>query len=224
VNTWGGGYTDGDIVEWNGSAWQVVVDEGGAGEPPDGTRVLVIASGAAGSFATEEDSFAIYDADTSSWSFEAPSNGDATLVVEPSIYENQAYIYDDTPGEWIQFAGNKIYTAGDGIDITTNEISAVAGDGISVGAGGIAVDFVHYEDILTSGEAGNNRWELSGQVGTLVEASAMVTRNGQKLKKTASNPPTNDGEWYWDSGNDYVIFKSGYLAENDEMSIWSLET
>lgn len=49
VNTWGVGHNAGDIVEWDGAAFQVIV-ENVTGAPPVGTRVVVIESGAAGSF------------------------------------------------------------------------------------------------------------------------------------------------------------------------------
>ena len=45
VDTWGGGYNDGDIVEWDGSTWNIVVPNA-AGFVPSGTRVVVIESGA----------------------------------------------------------------------------------------------------------------------------------------------------------------------------------
>jgi len=50
VNTWGVGYTDGDIVEWDGTKFNVVVPNDGS-SPPYNTRVVVIEAGAAGSFA-----------------------------------------------------------------------------------------------------------------------------------------------------------------------------
>lgn len=132
VNNWGGGYTDGDIVEWSGSAWVVVVDEGGAGEPPDGTRVAVIDTGAAGSFAGKEDQIATYDATGDTWSFEAPSNGWAILVDGAGgYYENTGWVYDSSPGEWVQFSGAGQITAGAGLSKTGNTISVNFGDGIA---------------------------------------------------------------------------------------------
>lgn len=103
VDTWGGGYNDGDIVEWDGDSWNIVVANSG-GEPPDGTRVLVIGTGAAGSFASQENKFATYDATGDSWSFVAPVDGDAVLVNgELSIYENYGYVYDTSA--WVAFTG-----------------------------------------------------------------------------------------------------------------------
>ena len=123
VDTWGGGYTDGDIVEWDGASWNVIVDEAGGGEPPEGTRAIVIDSGAAGAFAGEENEVATFT--SSAWSFGGtPSNGDAVLVSgDGSEYENQGFTYDSTPGEWVQFAGSTLYTAGTGINIAGSVIS-----------------------------------------------------------------------------------------------------
>jgi len=49
VDTWGAGYNDGDIVEWDGTDFVVIV-ENDDDVPPYGTRVIVVATGAAGSF------------------------------------------------------------------------------------------------------------------------------------------------------------------------------
>ena len=51
VNNWAT-ETDGDIVEWSGSAWVTILANSG-GEPPDGTRIIVTGTGAAGSFVGE---------------------------------------------------------------------------------------------------------------------------------------------------------------------------
>jgi hypothetical protein len=50
VNTWGEGYDDGDIVEWDGAAFKVVVPHQTGDIPVYNTRVVVIEAGAAGSF------------------------------------------------------------------------------------------------------------------------------------------------------------------------------
>lgn len=132
VNNWGGGYTDGDIVVYDGAAWQVVVDEGGAAEPPDGTRVLVTDGTAAGSFATHENEIATYDATGDSWSFETPSNGWAILIVgDGAYYENTGWVYDDTPGEWVQFSGAGQVTAGAGLGKSGNTLFVNFGDGVT---------------------------------------------------------------------------------------------
>jgi len=67
VNTWGGGYTNGDIVEWDGDSFSVIVANV-AGHPPFGTRVVVIGTGAAGSFAGWGNHIAVFtDATPDLW-------------------------------------------------------------------------------------------------------------------------------------------------------------
>lgn len=140
VDTWGGGYTDGDIVEWSGSAWVVVVDEGGTGEPPDGTRILVDGS-PAGSFTGETNKIGTYDATGNSWSFYDPSDGDAVLVAgDASIYHNNGYVYDTGTTAWIQFTGAGQIIAGDGLSKDGNTLDVNAGDGIQIDTDRVAVD------------------------------------------------------------------------------------
>lgn len=103
VNTWGTGYNNGDIVEWDGDSWNVVLSNSG-GEPPNGARVLVIGTGAAGAFSAHENDFAVYNSTTNVWAFTDPVDGDATLVNgENSIYENYGYVFDTSA--WIAFTG-----------------------------------------------------------------------------------------------------------------------
>lgn len=52
VNTWGGSYHNGDIVEWNGTAFVTIVANS-SGHVPYGTRVVVIGTGGAGSFSAK---------------------------------------------------------------------------------------------------------------------------------------------------------------------------
>jgi hypothetical protein len=129
VDTWGGGYNDGDIVEWDGfTTWNVVVSNSG-GYPPADTRCIVIDSGAAGSFTGLEDDYVTADG-AGNWSNVSPSDADAVLIGgENSIYENQGYVYDIGTG-WIQFAGPNLYTAGQGIAINNNTIAASLGKGL----------------------------------------------------------------------------------------------
>lgn len=139
VNNWST-QTDGDIVEWDGAAWQVIVANSG-GEPPDGTRVTVTDGTAAGSFAGEEGEIATYDATGNSWSFEDPANGWAFLVMGGGgVDENTSWVWDSTPGQWVQFSGAGQIVAGAGLDKTGNTIFVGDGDGITVSADAIAVD------------------------------------------------------------------------------------
>jgi hypothetical protein len=160
VNDWGVGFTDGDIVEWDGDSWDVVV-AGVTGEPPDGTRVVVIETGAAGAFAGHEEDIAVYGEYLNAWTFTNAEDGDALLVIgDGGVYENQGYTFDGT--NWVQFTGLGLITAGDGLVKVGNLISVDLADtnpglefvsndlaakvntsyGLSIGASGIAVDIV----------------------------------------------------------------------------------
>lgn len=92
VNNWGVGYTDGDIVEYDGAAWQVIVTNSG-GNPPDGTRAVVKASGAAGSFSGDEETIQVVSSGT--WSVDdTPTPRDRVLINgSGGVYENNNYIY-----------------------------------------------------------------------------------------------------------------------------------
>jgi hypothetical protein len=106
VNTWGGGYTNGDIVEYSGAAWVVIVANSG-GKPPNGTRVVVKSVGAAGSFVGKANQIAQYDAAGVAWVFTVPVDGDQTAVIgEASVYENHEYIYDTSVPGWMDFGGS----------------------------------------------------------------------------------------------------------------------
>lgn len=101
VNNWGVGYTDGDIVEYSGSAWVVIV-AGAGGEPPNGVRVLVSKAPApGGSFAAQANKIATYSTGTSTWSFTTPLDGWMVVVAgDGSYYEGQIFIYDVNLDLW----------------------------------------------------------------------------------------------------------------------------
>jgi len=144
VNTWGGGHTDGDIEEYDGAAWQVVV-AGAAGEPPDGTLVLVAADhgAGAGSFNGEENNVGAYDLGTSAWIFTSPDDGDARLVSgDGSYYEFNGYTYDTGTTSWVQFTGAGQINAGDGLtkDGNTLNVGEHNTGGINVGANDISAN------------------------------------------------------------------------------------
>jgi len=136
VNNWATG-TDGDIVEWDGSAWQTIVANSG-GEPPDGTRVVVIEASAAGSFAGEEDNIGTYDATGDAWTFEDSAEGWALIVTgEGSYYENTGWTYDNNV--WVQFTGAGQINAGDGLSKDGNTLDVNAGDGLEIASDYVAV-------------------------------------------------------------------------------------
>jgi hypothetical protein len=141
VNNWGGGYTDGDIVEYNGTSWVVILDEGGAAEPADGTRVIVTDTSAAGSFAGEENGIATYDATGNTWSFTDPLNRWSLIIDgEAGYYENLGFTYDLDDTEWVQFTGTGQINAGDGLLKSGNTLDVRAGDGIEIASDYVAVD------------------------------------------------------------------------------------
>ena len=141
VNNWGGGYTNGDIVEWDGSQWNVIVTNV-AGKPPNLTNVLVSATSAtapAGAFAGHDKDYAIYDTGTSTWLFTDAAAGDASLVIGVgSIYENQDYIFNGTI--WLMFLAIPIIVAGDGLSKVGNTINVNPGDGIKIDTDRVAVN------------------------------------------------------------------------------------
>lgn len=92
----------GDLVVWDGAAWQLVVANA-AGDLPLGTRVLVtgLANGTAAGGLVGQD-LAIATADgAGGWTFEAGVNGWTVLVVgNNDPIENTRLSYDDTPASW----------------------------------------------------------------------------------------------------------------------------
>jgi hypothetical protein len=137
VNNWTG-FNDGDIVEWDGDSWDVVVANSG-GFPVDGTRVIVIEASAAGSFAGHEEDIATYVAYTDTWDFVNAEDGDASLVIgDGSVYENQGYTFDGA--NWVQFTGTGLINAGDGLGKTGNTLYVNVGDGLEIAADAVAVD------------------------------------------------------------------------------------
>lgn len=106
VNNWGGGYTDGDIVEYNGSSWVVIVS-GSGGFPPNGTKAVVHPS-PAGSFAANALDIARYITGTG-WVFTTKSNALSALVDENnSIEKGRIFVYDSLNGAWDE-KGRAIY-------------------------------------------------------------------------------------------------------------------
>ena len=93
----------GDIVEWDGTDWNLVL-AGVTGEPPDGTRAVVIETGAAGSFAGGEEKVWSYATGTSTWTAaNVPVNGNRILIDGTNgVYDGKYYDYVGThaTGAW----------------------------------------------------------------------------------------------------------------------------
>jgi hypothetical protein len=137
VNTWGVGYTDGDIVEWSGTAW-TIVQVNTAGEPANGTRVIVKASGATGSFSAKANQIATYNATLNTWSFEVPTDGWAALINgDAGMWADTAWTYNNTT--WVQFSGAGQINAGPGLYKDGNLIGVGAGDGIAIASDAISL-------------------------------------------------------------------------------------
>jgi len=114
--------------------------------PAAGDRYLIIGTGT-GAFAGKDNQIAEWTG--SAWAFTAPKDGMAVWS------EDTDKFYTNNGTDWVLFGEATVFTAGNGIDITANEISAVAasnkgvsvtvsgievipGNGIEVGAGGVA--------------------------------------------------------------------------------------
>jgi len=128
VNNWST-QTDGDIVEYSGSAWVVVVANSG-GAVPTGARAIVTGldgSGAAGSFAGEDKNLAEFNG--SSWDFETAAQGDAVLVAATnSVYDKNGYNYNNSA--WRLFTGAGSINAGVGLELDGNTMNVLLGAGI----------------------------------------------------------------------------------------------
>jgi len=174
VNNWST-QTDGDIVEWDGSAWQTIVTNSG-GEPPDGTRVVVIEASAAGSFSGEEDNIGTYDTTGSSWSFDTSAEGWALIVTgEGSYYENTGWTYDSSV--WVQFTGAGQINAGDGLEKDGNTLNVLAGDGIDIVSDRVTVEL----------DGSNSGLEFTGTtpdktLGVLANTAAGLDIDGSGVK------------------------------------------
>lgn len=85
-------FTTGDIVEWDGTAWNKILDESG-GDPPDGTRAVVVEASAAGSFAGDEEK--VMSCSSGTWTAaNTPVNENRILINgTDSIYINKYYDY-----------------------------------------------------------------------------------------------------------------------------------
>jgi hypothetical protein len=99
------GFAIGDIVEWDGTAWNLVLAGSGGTPvgPPDGTRAVVIDSGAAGSFAGEEEKVMVFSTGApGSWAVaDTPADGER-IYISAGVYEGKYYDYSGThpAGAW----------------------------------------------------------------------------------------------------------------------------
>jgi len=104
VNNWAT-QTDGDIVEWTGTAWVVVVTNV-TGAPPDGTRAVVVEASAAGSFAGGEEK--VWTVSSGTWTAtDVPADGaEIGIFGTNSLYNEKEYRYAGThaTGAWAYYS------------------------------------------------------------------------------------------------------------------------
>ncbi len=138
----------GDIVEFDGTDWIILITNSG-GFPPIGTRVILSGTGtliAPHTDATDNDEIHEFGGA----SLTPTDTGDAVdsaavLIQDPGhigVYDNEGYTYEGTSpsGAWIQFTGTGNINAGDGLTKTANTLDVVGGDGIVANANDVAVD------------------------------------------------------------------------------------
>ncbi len=147
VNNWSS-FSNDVIAEYDGSAFQQI------GTLTAGQHFIITDSGAAGSFAGQEENIAIYDG---TWNFSSPAEGWAVLVVgDGGVYENNGYTYSN--GAWIQFTGAGQINAGVGLAKDGNTIDVLLGAGIAqlptdeVGVHVVANDGLRLTSLTTDGQ------------------------------------------------------------------------
>ena len=106
-----GGFAIGDIVEWDGTAWDLVV-AGAAGKPPNGVRAVVVEASAAGSFAGAEEQVWAYSTVTSTWTAAtaAPADGQKIDISGTAdLYGGKRFVYEGLhpAGAWVEFAASR---------------------------------------------------------------------------------------------------------------------
>jgi hypothetical protein len=96
-------FTVGDIVEWSGTAWVLVLNDSG-GDPPDDTRVVVVSTGAAGSFAGSEEK--VMTVSSGTWTVADTPVDENRILIDGSgsVYEDLYFEYAGThaAGAWAQ--------------------------------------------------------------------------------------------------------------------------
>lgn len=106
------GFTIGDIVEWDGTAWALVLAGSGGTPvgPPDGTRAVVVSASAAGSFAGDEEKVVVFTTGApGSWAVAStPADGERIYITD-GVYTGLYYQYSGThaAGAWVKAAVQK---------------------------------------------------------------------------------------------------------------------
>jgi|GEM_PF-5467476 len=138
--------TVGDIVEFDGTNWVLVVDAVG-GFPPDTTRVILSTATALVSpytDATDDGKIMDFDGTTLTGADTGDAvDGNGVLVNgEGAYWENDGFVFDGTvpSGVWVQFTGAGNITAGPGLYKAGNTIGVNFGDGITEASDYVAVE------------------------------------------------------------------------------------
>jgi hypothetical protein len=93
---------------------------------------------------------------------------EGTTKAGTSWTQSNHYLTSFAGQTWVQLAGPGTFTAGDGIDITANEISAVPDTGITVTASGIGIDtaVVVTKYAANVGDGTNTSYTITHNLGT----------------------------------------------------------
>ena len=158
----------GDIVEWDGTDWVLVVAQSG-GNPPDGTRAVVVEASAAGSFAGAEEE--VWEISSGTWSAStaAPDDGaKIDITGATSLYTGRRFQYEGThpAGAWVDYAATGLVSAY--FAKATSE--AVANDKQSIWV----INEGNKANIETDGEFTNNLAALKVASGVVFKAKTAV--------------------------------------------------
>lgn len=93
---------------------------------------------------------------------------EGTTKAGTSWTQSNHYLTSFAGQTWVQLAGPGVFTEGNGIDITSNVISAVAGTGITVTSGGINIDTatVVTKYAANVGDGSNTSYTITHNLGT----------------------------------------------------------
>ena len=93
---------------------------------------------------------------------------EGTTKAGTSWTQSNHYLTSFAGQTWVQLAGPGVFTEGNGIDISSNVISAVAGTGITVTSGGINIDTttVVTKYAANVGDGSNTSYTISHNLGT----------------------------------------------------------